>query len=83
MVVICMNITVRNISRKTYQEFKAEAARRGLTIGQALTLAMKEFITPEKKKKISILDFELFDWGEGTEPVSEDVDTILYSDCSS
>lgn len=78
-MVICVNISVRNVSRKTYQEFKAEAARRGLTTGQALTLAMEEFIIPEKKRKISILDFVPFDWGEGTEKASEDVDAILYS----
>jgi len=79
-LVICMNITIRNISRKVYQEFKAEAARRNLKIGEALTLAMQEFIKNEKKKgsNLSILDFEPFDWGEGTETVSEDVDTILY-----
>ena len=76
-VVICVNITIRNVNRKIYQEFKAEAARRGLTMGQALTLAMKEFITPEKKE-ISILDFKPFDWGKGTEKTSEDVDKILY-----
>jgi hypothetical protein len=28
-----MNITIRNMSRELYQEFKAEAARRGLKIG--------------------------------------------------
>jgi hypothetical protein len=81
-VVICVNISVRNVSRKTYQEFKAEAARRGLTTGQALTLAMKVFITPEKKKEISILDFLPFDWGERTETASEEVDAILYSSWS-
>ena len=75
-----MNITIRNISRKIYQEFKAEAARRGLKIGEALTLAMQEFMKSEKKKTLSILDFEPFDWGEGTETVSEDIDTILYGD---
>lgn len=78
-LAICMNITIRNISRKVYQEFKAEAAKRNLKIGEALTLAMQEFIKSEKKNgNLSILDFEPFDWGEGTETVSEDVDTILY-----
>ena len=80
LLVICMNITIRNIGREIYQEFKAEATKRNLKIGEALTLAMQELIKSEKKKKInlSILDFEPFDWGEGTETVSEDVDTILY-----
>ncbi len=49
-------------------------------MGEALTLAMQNFINPEEKKNVSILDFEPFDWGEGTEFVSEDVDTILYGD---
>ena len=77
----CMNITIRNISRKLYQEFKAEAARRGLKVGEALTLAIQEFVKSERKSgTLSILDFEPFDWGEGTETVSEDVDKILYGD---
>lgn len=75
-----MNIIIRNVSRRIYQEFKAEPARRGLKMGEALTLAMQNFINPEEKKNVSILDFEPFDWGEGTEFVSEDVDTILYGD---
>lgn len=75
-----MDVTIKNISRRIYQEFKAEAARRNLKIEEALTLAMQEFIQSEEKKRdnLSILDFEPFDWGEGTEPVSEDVDKILY-----
>lgn len=76
-----MNITIRNMNRKLYQEFKAEAARRGLKVGEALTLAIQEFMKSEKMtKNLSILEFEPFDWGEGTETASEDVDAILYGD---
>jgi hypothetical protein len=77
----CMNVTIRNISRKLYQEFKAEATRRGLKVGEALTLAIQEFMKSERKSgNLSILDFEPFDWGEGTETVSENVDMILSGD---
>ncbi len=76
-----MNITIWNINRKLYQEFKAEAARRGLKVGEALTLAMQDFVKSEKKSQtLSILDFEPFDWGEGTETASEDVDALVYGD---
>lgn len=76
-----MNVTIKNINRKLYQEFKAEAARRGLEVGEALTLAIQEFMKSERtNKNLSILEFEPFDWGEGTETVSEDVDAILYGD---
>ena len=75
-----MNITIRNISRELYQEFKAEAARRGLRIGEAVTLAMKEFVKHGKRRKVNILDFEPFDWDEGTEKSSDDIDSILYGD---
>jgi hypothetical protein len=75
-----MNITIRNISRELYQEFKAEATRRGLKIGEAVTLAMKEFVKHEKRRRVDILDFEPFDWGERTEKSSEDIDSILYGD---
>lgn len=76
-----MNVTIKNMNRKLYQEFKAEAARRGLEVGEALTLAIQEFMKSERtSKNLSILEFEPFDWGEGTETVSEDVDAILYGD---
>ncbi len=76
-----MNVTIKNMNRKLYQEFKAEAARRGLEVGEALTLAIQEFMKSERmSKNLSILEFEPFDWGEGSETVSEDVDAILYGD---
>ena len=64
---------------KPTKNSKLKQPRGGLTMGQALMLAMKEFITPERKKEISILDFVPFDWGESIESVREDVGKILYS----
>ena len=34
----------------------------------------------KKKVKRSLLDLKPFDWGEGTENSSEEIDVILYGD---
>ncbi len=35
-------------------------------------------MTKKKKAEKSLLDLKPFDWGEGTENSSEEIDTILY-----
>jgi hypothetical protein len=70
-------ITVRDVDQEVFREFKADATKQGLTLGKALTLAMKTFhMKTSKTKKFSSL--KPIYWGEGTEQVSENVDEILY-----
>lgn len=41
-------ITVRDVDEKVFREFKAEAVRHGLTLGTAITLAMKKYLQDSK-----------------------------------
>ncbi len=71
-------ITVREVDRNVFREFKAEAVAHGMTFGAALTLAMQKFKAEAAKKRSKFTDLKPMDWGRGTEHVSEEVDTILY-----
>lgn len=73
-----MQISVRDVDEEVYKEFKAKSVKEGLKLGKALTLAMKEWLEEEKKGK-SFLKLKPFDWGEGTEKASREIDEVLYS----
>ena len=76
-----MNITIREVDERVFRNFKAETVRDGTTLGNAVTMAMKlwlEHYKKDEKKKKNLLDLKPFDWGEGTEKSSLEVDEILY-----
>jgi len=77
-------IAVRDVDEETFQKFKEASMKERMKLGIALTLAMKtwlkERLIKEKKKKgiKHLLEIEPFDWGPGTESISQDIDEILY-----
>jgi hypothetical protein len=76
-----MNITIRGVDEKVFRDFKEETARKGFNLGNAVTNAMRTWLgneRAEKKGKKCFLDLEPFDWGEGTERSSVEIDKILY-----
>ena len=76
-----MNITIRDVDDIVFRNFKAEAVRDCTTLGNAVTMAMKlwlEHYKKDKGKRKTLLDLKPFDWGEGTENSSLEVDDILY-----
>jgi len=76
-----MNITIRDVDEVVFRNFKAEAVRDGTTLGSAMTMAMKLWLKHykrNKKTKRNLLDLEPFDWGEGTDRSSLEVDEIVY-----
>jgi hypothetical protein len=75
-----MNITVRGVDEKIFKEFKAEAVREGKKIGEALNEAMRVWLMRKRAKKLKLLDLKPFDWGEGTERLSVEVDQIIYGE---
>ena len=76
----CMQLSVRDVDKKIFREFKAEATREGFKVGGALSLAMQLWLQKSRKPKMSLLDFKPTNWGKGTERLSEEVDKILYGD---
>lgn len=75
-----MTTTIRNVNKKIFAEFKAEATREGLSVGEALNMAILAWLERRKKKKLSLKDFKPTNWGKGTEKTSEEIDKILYGD---
>ncbi len=74
--------TFRGIDEEVFRKFKAEAVRQGISLGKALTGAMKLWLDKHKKtrKRGSMLQLKPVDWGKGTERASTEVDEILYGE---
>jgi len=75
-----MNISVRGVEDRLFKEFKAEAIKEGKKIGEALNEAMELWLKARKKRAKFKLRLEPFDWGEGTERLSMEVDKAIYGD---
>ena len=74
-----MQVTLKNVEKDIFREFKAEAVREDLALGKAVTLAMKFWLVRARKKpKLSILDLKPTSWGRGTERLSIEADEVLY-----
>lgn len=71
-------LSVRNIDKKIFNEFKAEATREGMPVGVALTLAMETWLEKKDGKKRKFLEVKPWDWGTGTERASSEIDKVLY-----
>ena len=73
---------IRGIDDDTYRRFRERALEERLKVGRALTLAMKEWIKKEVKRKTvnpkTLLKIKPFDWGKGTEKTSKEIDEIIY-----
>lgn len=72
-----MQLSVRDVNEKVFREFKAKVAKEGMTVGQALTLAMEKWVD-EESKKASLLSLKPTRWGDKGNKTSERVDEILY-----
>ncbi|MBI4177497.1 MAG: hypothetical protein HY516_03965 [Candidatus Aenigmarchaeota archaeon] len=79
-------IAVRGVDEDAFRKFKAVAAEENINVGNALTVAMKQWTEKEKIKTIpnpkNLLKIKgiikPFSWGKDTENTSKDVDEILY-----
>lgn len=70
-------ITVRDVDPDVFRKFKAYAILNGMNVGQAINLAMKQFLSKGRSKK-RLSDLKPIDWGPGTEHASEQIDETLY-----
>ena len=71
-----MSKSIRGIDEEVFREFKAEAQRREKNLGDAVTEAMSNWL--DREEKVSLDEFEAWDWGEGTESLSEEHEEELY-----
>lgn len=75
-----MNISVRGVEEKLFKEFKSEAIKEGKKIGEALNEALELWIRMRRKRKKFKMVLQPFDWGEGSERASLEIDEIVYGD---
>ncbi len=73
-----MDTTIRNIDPVVYKKLKTKAAQEGISIGEAVTKAISEWLGFEKKKKRSIIEIKPEHFGYRYRNLSEEIDEVLY-----
>jgi len=72
-----MDTTIRNIDPFVYKKLKTKAAQEGISIGEAVTRALSEWLGLPKKKK-SIIEIKPEHFGDLHRNLSEEIDEVLY-----
>jgi hypothetical protein len=78
-----MNITIRDINPRFWRELKVKAVREGMTIGEAVNVAIEKWLSEykekESKKTKSFWDLKPFKFeGKDAGQLSTKVDEIVY-----
>jgi len=78
-----MNITIRDVNPRFWRELKVEAVKEGMTIGEAINIAIEkwliEYKIKENKKTKSFWDLKPFKFGgKESGQLSAKVDEVLY-----
>lgn len=73
-----MDTTIRNIDPFVYKKLKTKATADGITIGEAINMAVMEWLNINPKKHKSILDIKPEHFGKQNMHLSEEIDKILY-----
>jgi plasmid stability protein len=75
-----MDTTIRNLDSKAYRALKARAALTGRTVGETVNEAIRAYLArPDAGPKDgSLHDLIPEAYPQGTERLSEEIDTIVY-----
>lgn len=74
-----MDKTIRNLDSRAYRAIKARAALNGLTVGEAVSEAIRAYVArPVGSRAGSIMDLTPEEYPAGTERLSEEIDRIVY-----
>ncbi len=73
-----MKISVRNVDKQLFKELKLRAQREEKTAGQALNEALRLYLQQDRKSRKPLSKLPSFDFGSGTERLSEEIDEVLY-----
>ncbi len=77
---VSMDTTIRNLDEMAYRSLKARAALAGKTVGEVVNEAIRAYLArPDLQPKHgSLLDLSPEPYPEGTERLSEEIDSIVY-----
>ena len=77
-----MDTTIRNLDENVYRSLKARAALAGKTVGEMVNEAMRAYLArPDfPTGSGSLQDLTPEEYPEGTERLSEDIDSIVYGE---
>ncbi len=74
-----MDSTIRNLDAELYRKLRARAALRGMTVGEAVSEAMRAYLArPETSKAGSLKDLAPEPFPDGNERLSEEIDAVVY-----
>ena len=73
-----IQVTIKNVDEEAFSELKAEAARKKLPVGIALSLAIEKWLSESKKPKLQLINWKTIKGSPKTKLLSEQVDSILY-----
>lgn len=73
-----IQVTIKNVDEEAFSELKAEAARKKLPVGIALSLAIEKWLSESKKPKLQLANWDTIKGGAKTRLLSEQIDSILY-----
>lgn len=73
-----IQVTIKNVDESAFSELKAEAARKKLPVGLALSLAIEKWLSESKKPILPLSKWKTIKGGTKTRLLSKQVDSILY-----
>ncbi len=73
-----MDTTIRNIDPFVYKKLKTKAAEEGISVGEAVTKAISEWLGLSTKKKRSIIEIKPEHFSTQYRNLSEKIDEVLY-----
>jgi plasmid stability protein len=72
------DITVRNLDPEAYRALKARAASEGRPIGEALSQAIREYVSRPREGRRNLSELPVIDLGPGTQDLGDEIDRLAY-----
>ena len=73
-----IQVTIKNVDEHAFSELKAEAAKKKLPVGRAVSLAIENWLSESKKPRLPLAKWKTIKGTANTRLLSEQVDSILY-----
>ena len=73
-----IQVTIKNVDEDAFSELKAEAAKKKLPVGRAVSLAIENWLSESKKPRLPLTRWKTIKGRANTRLLSEQVDSILY-----